>query len=235
MPRSTGTCWWSSRQTLRFTPWARNSNRVSLPPVWVSRDPQQDTFSLAWQGSLMELAAPEGRLKGVEIFTTAAGETALADQLGPVDSWDLRRSLQTPCSCFGIPTPPTPRRLPCGVGMERIPVLWAGATGWLTCCALLRTARYPLTLLDLKAPVSLSALDYIGGLHQVQRWAAQGNLTLPESLPGFYPLAASSPTGLGPPSPVALSQAARGFLAARSGFQAGAQPVYFRPAAGRAG
>jgi hypothetical protein len=183
-------------------------NRVSLPPVWVSRDPQQDTFSLAWQGSLLKSDPAEARLKGVEIFTTAAGETALADQLGPVDAWGPPPQ---PADALLVYWDTYPAYTP-ALALRR----WDGAhTGPLGgrhgLVNLLRTAanrEVPLALLDLKAPASLSALDYSGGLRQVQRWAAQGNLILPESLPGFYPVAASSPAGLYPTSPAALSLAA---------------------------
>ena len=209
-----------------------NFNRVSLPPVWVSRDPQQDTFSLAWQGSLLEFDAPEARLKGVEIFTTAAGETALADQLGPVDAWGPPPQ---PADALLVFWDTYPAYTP-ALALRR----WDGAhTGPLGgrhgLVNLLRTAanrEVPLTLLDLKAPASLSALDYIGGLHQVQRWAAQGNLTLPESLPGFYPLAASSPGGLSPPSPAALSLAAEDSRLHDQDFRLAPSPFIFAPQPG---
>ena len=51
---------------------------------------------------------------------------------------------------------------------------------------LLRTARsyqIPLALLDLKSPVSLSALDYVGGMSIVQRMAASDLLILPDDVP----------------------------------------------------
>ena len=51
---------------------------------------------------------------------------------------------------------------------------------------LLRTARnyqIPLALLDLKSPISLSALDYVGGMPLVQRMAADNLLILPDDIP----------------------------------------------------
>ena len=210
-------------------------NRVSLPPIWVSRDPQQDTFSLAWQGSLLEFAAPDARLKGVEIFTTAAGETALADQLGPLDAWGPPPQ---PADALLVFWDTYPAYTP-ALALRR----WDGAhTGPLGgrhglvklaahCCEP-RGTPHP-------ARPESTGLPFRPGLYRgLAPGAALGGAGQPD-IAGEFAGVLSRSSQLANRIRFTIAGSAQpgsgGIRTARSGFEAGTQPVYFRPAAGWAG
>jgi hypothetical protein len=137
--------------------------------IHVQRDPILDTLVLGLDASKL-VGASTGI--SVQVIITKPGNREIVDILNPFRLSDLPPEtaplLFTFWNTFPAYTPAQSLRR------------WDGAhTGPLGgrhgLYNLLRTARnyqIPLALLDLKSPVSLSALDYVGGMPIVQRMAA---------------------------------------------------------------
>ncbi len=156
----------------------------------VVRDPKSDVLVASLNRAALQAYSlaiePRGEVT-IQAFLTPAGVNALADRLGPFRS-------------DGQPPAPLPVLLAFwNVFPAYSPALalrrWDGAHtgpfgGRHGLFNLLRTARasgIPLALLDLKAPASLSALDYQGGLDLVRAMDKEDLLILPE----YYPLPAT--------------------------------------------
>ncbi|MEW5869501.1 MAG: hypothetical protein AB1894_09510 [Chloroflexota bacterium] len=153
----------------------------------VLRDSELDTLSLSLSRAALEPSVPPQGPRpaiGLQAFITPAGLPAtLADQTS-VARTDGRPPGRAPVLLAFWDTYPayTP-----ALALRR----WDGAHtgpfgGRHGLYNLLRTANashIPLALLDLKAPASLSALDYQGGLGLVQEMQQAGLLILPEYLP----------------------------------------------------
>lgn len=159
-----------------------SGKRRSNLAVWVQRSPSLDYITV----QINRLPLPQTRLEPrLQAFITLSGSKVVEDQ-----SALARLAGRPPAraqvlfafrNVFPAYTP--------ALALRR----WDGAhTGPLGgrhgLYNLLRTARshsIPLTLLDLKTPTSLSALDYTGGLDLVREMAEAGLLTLPEAVPAF--------------------------------------------------
>ena len=154
----------------------------------VQRNPSLDTITVSLnQAAIWSIPATLQNMPDlrIEVISTLAGSSVLADRLGPFN-------LTTP--------PPSPARtllafwnsLPAYTPLQALR-RWDGAhTGPLGgrhgLYNLLRTARNtgtPVFLLDLNQPAMLSALDTLDGTGLVREMANEGLLGLPAVLPGF--------------------------------------------------
>ncbi|HSF82896.1 MAG TPA: hypothetical protein VLA49_16800 [Anaerolineales bacterium] len=157
---------------------SQGANRSDLA-LSVRQDPNQDTISLKFN----KQALPSLKLNWqIQVFITAPYSNIVVDLVKPV-SIDASPPAQAPVlfafwNTFPAYTPAqTVRR-------------WAGAhTGPLGgshgLYHLLHASQrfdIPMTLLDLTAPVSLSALDYSGGIELVRELAVKGLIGLPVSI-----------------------------------------------------
>ncbi len=152
--------------------------------IRIIRDPTLDTITL----SLSADALPErGFSLQVQAFTTPSQETILIDQTKP---FSLHGQPPPRAQLFLAFWNTYPAYTP-ALALRR----WDGAhTGPLGgrhgLYNLLRSARnhaIPLALLDLKTPVSLSALDYGQGIELVRTMSIQNLLLLPDSIPFSFP------------------------------------------------
>ncbi len=150
----------------------------------VVRDPIHDSVTI----SLIAKSLPGGGLPGrMRVISTQPGSTAIQDELGTFLTDVFPPAPAPVLLAFWDSLPAVTPAL----GLRR----WDGAhTGPIGgrhgLYNLLRTARarqVPLTLLDLKTPASLAALDYIGGIGMITEMAKQGQLILPDVQPGFIP------------------------------------------------
>ena len=127
---------------------------------------------------------------GIQVITTPNGKSEIADQVAPFRSNGYSPKPAQILFAFWNAFPAyTPAK-----ALRR----WDGAhTGPLGgrhgLYNLLRAAhnhKIPLTLLDLKSPISISALDYVDGIPLVQKMDSEGLLLLPEAIPFLPGLAA---------------------------------------------
>jgi hypothetical protein len=153
--------------------------------VLALRDPVMDDVQISFNNQVLNqpIANPLGYR--LQAFVTAAGSSQLADQIDPLVS---------------TATPPAPA--PCLVVFrDSLPAFspvqalrrWDGAHtgpqggrhGLYNLLRTARAARAPLTLLDLKSPDELAALEYVGGLGLVRSMVNLGLLELPQVSLGY--------------------------------------------------
>ena len=149
--------------------------------IQLYREPVLDTITIDLNADVLNHGAA-GSLQG-QVFTTGAGSKTILDHSDPFSNANpppgQAQDLFTFWDVFPAYTPAQTLRR------------WDGAhTGPLGgrhgLYNLLRTARnqkVPLVLLDLKAPTSLSALDYGEGLELVRKMIAEGTILIPDWLP----------------------------------------------------
>jgi hypothetical protein len=120
----------------------------------------------------------------LQAYVLPAGSTSVVNRIGPVSSQALPPGRAPLVLAFWNTFPAyTPAQ-----ALRR----WDGAHtgpygerhGLRLLLRAVRRYRVPVVLLDLKTPASLSALDYLGRLPQIQNLASQGLLVLPDALPG---------------------------------------------------
>ncbi len=157
----------------------------------VLRDAEQDELSIR-----LRLAPQAQRRLSVQIFSTAPGSPALADQ---THVFRLQDPPPPPANVLFAFWDVYPAYTP-ATALRR----WSGAhTGPLGGShglgQLLRNAEQagiPLALLDLKTPFALAALDMMGEMPRIQRMLQADQLILPELLPGAQPAPSTPSFGL---------------------------------------
>jgi len=166
-----------------LTPEMTNKGRSGLQ---VMRDPVLDTLTISLNRDVITGPA-ENRSSipniKLQAFLTPAGSKQISDSISPVHS---QSQPPNPANILFVFWNSLPAASP-GLALRR----WDGAHtgpygGRHGLFNLLRTARasqIPLVLLDLKAPASLSALEYIGETEMVRSMHARGLLVLPEYIP----------------------------------------------------
>jgi len=148
--------------------------------IHVLRDPILDTVMLGLDTSKLP-GAPAGTRFQVSI--AKPGTQEIVDLLNPFRLSDLPPEtaplLLTFWNTFPAYTPAQSLRRWDGAHTGPL----GGRHGLYNLLRVARNYQIPLALLDLKSPVSLSALDYVGGMPIVQRMAADGLLILPDYVP----------------------------------------------------
>ena len=147
--------------------------------IEVYKDPALDTISLTIPPSLLDFPGPVR----LHVFTSFPGGDQAVDTLGPVLS-DIHppqrvNLLLTFWNTFSSHTPAQALRT------------WSGAHsgpsgerfGLRHLLDAVEETGVPVTLLDLKNPLNLAGLDYLGKLDQVQALDYRGLLNLPDILP----------------------------------------------------
>ena len=170
-------------------------SRAPILSTDIHGQPRSDLALRAWQDSIQDRitlnfqrdSLPSGYVDWqIQVFTTSPASRIMADRVQPV-SLDGRPPAQAAVllafwNSFPAHTPAQAVRR------------WSGAhTGPLGgshgLALLLRASQaysIPVTLLDLNSPISLSALDYAGGIDLVRKLAINDLLILPANIPlGF--------------------------------------------------
>jgi len=166
-----------------LTPEMTNKRRSGLQVI---RDPVLDTLTISLNRDV--ITGPADNRSSIpniklQAFLTPAGSKQISDSIPPVHS---QSQPPNPANILFVFWNTLPAASP-GLALRR----WDGAHtgpygGRHGLFNLLRTARgakIPLVLLDLKAPLSLSTLDYLGGIEMVRTMQAKGLLILPEYIP----------------------------------------------------
>lgn len=145
--------------------------------IRVVRDPDLDTITVNLQPSSLGPATGQVRLAAA---VTPAGGRGKVDKIGPGG-----HSLQTlgEANVAMVFWNAMPAHTPVQAvrrwnGAHTGP--YGGRHGLQLLLRATRRENIPLTLLDLKAPTSLTALDFVGGTSLVARMVAEGLLLLPE-------------------------------------------------------
>ena len=163
---------------------------ISNLALKIVRDPDLDTITISFNAAGLSGSARRFRF---QLFTTAPGESAVADSLTPFDSTGLpparARILLAFWNVFPAYTPAQALRR--WDGAHTGP--FGGRHGLYNLLRTARNHRVSLTLLDLKSPISLSALDFTGGLDLIRQMSAEGLLNLPDT----FPIPGSTSGGLG--------------------------------------
>jgi hypothetical protein len=162
---------------------SHNQKRHNLA-IRVLRDPVLDILTVSLNRSI--LFGPNSAYR-IQVFVSPANLLTLSDRSVVVSSTDPPPQKADVLIAFWDTLPAyTPAQ-----ALRR----WDGAhTGPLGgrhgLYNLLRNARshsIPIALLDLKLPLSLSALDYVNGLNLVKDMSARNLLILPDTIP-FFPI-----------------------------------------------
>jgi hypothetical protein len=144
----------------------------------VARNPSFDTLIVSFDQDAV------GSRFRIQALLTESGASTPISTIGPVHS-DSRPSERLPVTIafwntFHAYTPSQALRhldgAHTGPSSDR-----HGLRGLLDA---VESARFPVVLLDIKTPTSLSALEYVGALNRVRHLASQGLLILPD----IYPL-----------------------------------------------
>jgi hypothetical protein len=160
--------------------WDDQHQDVQDLSIRILRDPVLDTLEI-----ILDAIKLPGAVAGfnLQIFTTELGSEKIVDQLDA-----FRLSDRPPATApllfvfwntFPAYTPALALRRWDGAHTGPL----GGRHGLYNLLRLARNHKIGLALLDLKSPVSLSALDYVEGLPVVRRMAAEGLLILPDTIP----------------------------------------------------
>jgi len=157
-----------------------NSHSPPLPIPRVIRDPVLDTLTISLNAHLLpEQAEPFY----IQAFATSSGSPEVLDSIAPTSSEAVTHERAPMLISFWNALPAhTPAQ-----ALRR----WDGAhTGPLGrrhgLKYLIEAAgrhQVPIALLDLKSPLSLSALEFLGGLSQIEDYAKNNLITIPDTLP----------------------------------------------------
>jgi hypothetical protein len=160
--------------------WDAQNQAVLNLSIYTVRDPVLDTLQLNLDASKLP-GAMAGI--GVQAVLTEPGSDKITDQLNPFQLGDRPPQIAPVLFAFWNTFPAyTPAQsLRRWDGAHTGPM--GGRHGLYNLLRAARNYQIPLALLDLKSPVSLSALDYVDGLPIVQRMAAEDLLILPDHVP----------------------------------------------------
>ena len=150
--------------------------------IRVLRDPGLDTLTISFNPAALG-DVPLGF--SLQVYLTPAGSLLPADQIAPIHSDERPPERARVLFAFtnSLPAYTPAQALRRWDGAHTGPL--GGRHGLYNLLRAARNAGQPVTLLDLKTPGSLAALDYVGGLKLVREMAAAQLLILPENLPTF--------------------------------------------------
>ena len=149
--------------------------------ILVIRDPVIDAVEISINRAALD--APLGFR--VQVFVTPAGSKSPDDSLGPVRSDGTPPARANVLLAFwnSLPAYTPAQALRRWDGAHTGPL--GGRHGLSNLLHAARSTKTALTLLDLKLPASLAALDSVQETKFVDKLSAQGLLILPDNLPGF--------------------------------------------------
>jgi hypothetical protein len=162
----------------------------------------------------------------VQVFVTAAGSTELADSLGPVRSDAASPPPAQILLAFWdtFPAASPAQALRRWNGAHSGP--FGGRHGLVNLLSAARAANMPLTLVDLKTPASLSALDTLEGASaRLRSMIAENQLALPDVLP----VEASQSGSLLRPTDWVIQRLAAEARSSAQVFQLPAEPYLYSP------
>jgi len=152
-------------------------NRRTGLGLQITRDPTLDIITLRFYRNALHSGLINWR---IQIFTTSQGSRDVADSTSILSEYASFPSQAQVLFAFWNTFPAyTPAQaLRRWSGAHTGPM--GGSHGLRSLLQSARNFQTPLALLDLKSPLSLSALDYAGGLNLIQAMAANDLLILPE-------------------------------------------------------
>jgi hypothetical protein len=205
------------------TAWDARGWEIAGLKLRVALDPSQDSVVVSMDKTALGISRTGF---SVQVFVTAAGSTELADSLGPVRSDAAAPPPAQVLLAFWdtFPAASPAQALRHWNGAHSGP--FGGRHGLFNLLSAAHAAQTPLTLLDLKTPASLSALDTMGSANARLRTMIEENLL---ALPDVLPVeAAQSGSLLRPPDWVIQQLAVEARSSAKT-FQFPAEPYLYSP------